>query len=296
MSDEIFSPTSNHQKGAPVGGVSSAETGEKIVLRVDPVTKRLLVDASITTSTGIMDGEAIDANNTGTLAMGTDGTNYQVLSVDSTGRLYVNINGTVTVQATNLDIRDLVYSQDSVAPYGSQNVVLQQKLTSNDLIVTLDGESVAVTNADITTIAGAIAGTEMQVDVLTLPAVTATNLDIRDLTSAQDSIAAVQSGAWSISVSSAISGISHGVATVTTAGTDVALAGSTACKKVVIQAQTDNTSLIAVGGSGVDATEATGTGVLLYPGDVFELEIDNLADIFIDSLVSGEGVRFTYFT
>jgi hypothetical protein len=93
-----------------------------------------------------------------------------------------------------------------------------------------------------------------------------------------------------------ITGIGHGVATVTTAGTDVALAGSTSCKRVVIQAQTDNTTGIAVGGSGVDATIATGTGIFLNPGDAFELETDNLADVFVDSLTNGEGVRYTYFT
>lgn len=93
-----------------------------------------------------------------------------------------------------------------------------------------------------------------------------------------------------------VTGIGHGVKTVTTAGTDVALAASTTCKKVDIQAQTDNTGLIAVGGSGVDATEATGTGLLLSAGDVYTLEIDNLADVYIDSTVSGDGVRFTYFT
>lgn len=93
-----------------------------------------------------------------------------------------------------------------------------------------------------------------------------------------------------------ITGIGHGVKTVTTAGTDEALAGSTTCKRVVIQAQTDNTSGVAVGATGVDATVATGNGVLLYAGDVFELEIDNLADVYVDSLVNGEGVRYTYFT
>jgi hypothetical protein len=93
-----------------------------------------------------------------------------------------------------------------------------------------------------------------------------------------------------------ITALGHGVTTVTTAGTDVALAASTACKRVVIQSQTDNTGLIAVGATGVDATEATGTGIILYPGDAFELETDNLADIFIDSTVNGEGVRYTYFT
>lgn len=96
--------------------------------------------------------------------------------------------------------------------------------------------------------------------------------------------------------SSYITGIGHGVTTVTTAGTDVALAASTACKRVTIQAQTDNTSAVAIGATGVDATIATGNGILLYPGDVFELDIDNLADIFVDSLVNGEGVRYVYFT
>ena len=93
-----------------------------------------------------------------------------------------------------------------------------------------------------------------------------------------------------------IMGIGHGVKTVTTAGTDVALAASTACKRVTIQAQTDNSSSIAIGGPGVDATISTGTGILLEPGDVFELEIDNLADVYVDALISGDGCRFTYFT
>jgi len=91
-------------------------------------------------------------------------------------------------------------------------------------------------------------------------------------------------------------GIGHGVKTVTTAGTDVVLAASTACKWVIIQAQTDNTSKIAVGATGVDATIATGTGILLDPGDVITILDDNLADIYLDSLVSGEGARYTYGT
>ena len=93
-----------------------------------------------------------------------------------------------------------------------------------------------------------------------------------------------------------VTGIVDGLKVVTTAGSHVALASSTACKKVDIQAQTDNTSVIAVGATGVDATVATGTGIILNAGDVYSLEIDNLNDVYIDSLVDGEGVRFTYFT
>jgi len=93
-----------------------------------------------------------------------------------------------------------------------------------------------------------------------------------------------------------ITGGADGVTTVSSAGNDVELASSTACKKVDIQAQTDNTGLIAVGFTGVDATEASGTGVILYAGDTYSLEIGNLNLIYIDSTVSGEGVRYTYFT
>lgn len=91
-------------------------------------------------------------------------------------------------------------------------------------------------------------------------------------------------------------GVGHGVTTVTTAGTDVALAGSTAAKWVTVQAQTDNTGWIAVGATGVDATEATGSGVLLDAGESITLPVDNLADVFIDSTVNGEGVRYVYGT
>ena len=93
-----------------------------------------------------------------------------------------------------------------------------------------------------------------------------------------------------------ITGGADGVTTVTTAGSHVELASSTVCRKVDIQAQTDNTGAIAVGFDAVDATIATGTGILLYAGDVYSLEISNLNLIYIDSTVSGEGVRYTYFT
>uniref|UniRef100_A0A6M3J9A1 Uncharacterized protein n=1 Tax=viral metagenome TaxID=1070528 RepID=A0A6M3J9A1_9ZZZZ len=92
-------------------------------------------------------------------------------------------------------------------------------------------------------------------------------------------------------------GIGHGVETVDAAGTDQPIVtSSTPAKVVIIQAQTDNTGAIAVGGSGVDATVATGTGVLLYAGDSITLEVDDLADVYIDATVINEGVRFTYLT
>ena len=52
---------------------------------------------------------------------------------------------------------------------------------SSPVVIASDQGAVAVSNAGITTIAGAVSGTEMQVDVLTMPTVTvtATNLDVQ---------------------------------------------------------------------------------------------------------------------
>lgn len=94
----------------------------------------------------------------------------------------------------------------------------------------------------------------------------------------------------------ATTGIGHGVKTVAVAGTDEAIAASTPAKWITIQAQTDNTGYIAVGATGVDATIATGTGVLLASGESITMPIDNLADVFIDATVSGDGARYTYGT
>lgn len=123
-----------------------------------------------------------------------------------------------------------------------------------------------------------------------------TDYGLEKLSAGTVELTAFQGGSWNVTTTHSTSGIGHGVKTVTTAGTDVALASSTSAKEVTIQAQTDNTGLIAVGATGVDATEATGTGVLLRAGDSITLDCDNLADIFIDSTVNGDGVRFTYLT
>lgn len=93
-----------------------------------------------------------------------------------------------------------------------------------------------------------------------------------------------------------ITTIADGRTTVTTAGTRVALASSTACKNVAITAITSNTGIVVVGGSTVVAALATRRGTPLYAGDTICFDIDNLADVFIDSTVNGEGVTFTYFS
>ena len=92
------------------------------------------------------------------------------------------------------------------------------------------------------------------------------------------------------------SGISDGRKVVTTAGTREALAASTACTKVVICAETDNTGVIVVGGTTCVASLATRRGIPLESGDTVTIEIDNLSKINLDSTVNGDGVTFTYYT
>lgn len=89
--------------------------------------------------------------------------------------------------------------------------------------------------------------------------------------------------------------IKDGRKVVTTAATRVALAASTTCKHVTITAETNNTDIVVVGGITVVAALATRQGTPLYPGDSYDLDIDNLADVYLDALVSTEGVTYTYF-
>ena len=93
-----------------------------------------------------------------------------------------------------------------------------------------------------------------------------------------------------------ITGIGDGRKTVTTAGSREALAGSTVAEVVIITAETDNTGYVVVGGATVVAALATRRGIPLNAGDSVTLEIDNLADVYLDVTISGEGVTFLYLT
>jgi hypothetical protein len=69
------------------------------------------------------------------------------------------------------------------------------------------------------------------------------------------------------------------------------LTSSTACKHVDLMAAIANTGIIYVGGSGV----AANTGIALYPGDVYSVDIDNLNDIYVVATVDGENIQYTYY-
>lgn len=92
--------------------------------------------------------------------------------------------------------------------------------------------------------------------------------------------------------------LKDGRKTVTTAGTREALvATSTPAKYCMLQAETDNTGIIAWGGSTVVATVLTRRGQALLAGDSSPwIPVDDLIDIYLDTTVNGDGVTYIYLT
>jgi hypothetical protein len=100
-----------------------------------------------------------------------------------------------------------------------------------------------------------------------------------------------------INTAATFSGISSGRKVVAVAGTAVALgATGTRIKKVVVTALMGNGDDIVIGGIDVVAALATRKGTPLMPGASIDVPLDDLANIYIDSVNSGDGVSFTYFT
>lgn len=135
MPDEALKPSPD---GGHVGGGLSDDANESIIaFRIDPVTKRLKVDAAIDAFTGVTDGEAVDNATTGTLILGTDGTNYQVVSTNSSGRLQVDIvsGGGGGTQYTEDDAA-------AVNPIGNMNLARRRDSLSSE--VSADGDNVAI--------------------------------------------------------------------------------------------------------------------------------------------------------
>lgn len=94
-----------------------------------------------------------------------------------------------------------------------------------------------------------------------------------------------------------IGGITSGRKTCGTAGTAERLVTTaTAAKYIIVTAERDNTNVVAVGGSGVIAATATCEGTPLYPGDSASFMIDDVMDVYLDSITNGEGVTYNYFT
>ena len=93
-----------------------------------------------------------------------------------------------------------------------------------------------------------------------------------------------------IDVAGPIDAVASGQKTISSAGTAETLATSTAIVSVTIKALAANTGNVYVGGSNVDDTN----GFVLAKGDTVSLDVDNLADVYLDVDTNGEGVSFIY--
>ena len=113
----------------------------------------------------------------------------RTVCVDASGHLQVDVltAPSVTVTATNLDIRDLTYATDSVTAYqgGTWSAGRTWTLASGtDSISAV--QSGAWNIGTVTTVTG----------ITNTVTVTATHLDIRHLNSTDDTVNAVESGTW----------------------------------------------------------------------------------------------------
>ena len=82
--------------------------------------------------------------------------------------------------------------------------------------------------------------------------------------------------------------------TVTNAGTREQLA-SQACKRVDIMALPTNTDIVCVGGTAVVAAVLTRNGIALSAGQTYSVSVNNTNLLWVDTVVSGEGVCYNYF-
>lgn len=73
-----------------------------------------------------------------------------------------------------------------------------------------------------------------------------------------------------------------------------ALASRTSCLWVRIEAETDNTGEITVGGKGVVGKLAERTGATLDKGEALTLTVGDLAQVWLDTTVNGDGVTYVY--
>lgn len=95
--------------------------------------------------------------------------------------------------------------------------------------------------------------------------------------------------------------IRDGRKTVTSAGTpERIVATNTPCKKVEITALESNTDVVVIGdstvvaGSSADAG-ATRRGTPLTPGQTYTIYVEDLYTLYVDAVVSGNGISYVYF-
>jgi len=88
-------------------GLSSVDGLSIATAYINPSTHRLLVDlnvSDVTAINGLKDGAVVDADTQGFMALGTDGSNYQVFKVETDGRITTSLGRTlISERISNTD-------------------------------------------------------------------------------------------------------------------------------------------------------------------------------------------------
>lgn len=152
---------------------------------------------SLTSKFGVVVFGVDNSGNAVSIPVGTNGVKVEASDLDIRDLVFatdkVDVSGSsVTVSATDLDIRDLAFATDKVDVSGSEVSLDSATLAA------LENITVSATDLDIRDLAFAtdkvdVSGSEVSLDSATLAAleditVSATDLDIRDLSHASDSV------------------------------------------------------------------------------------------------------------
>jgi hypothetical protein len=223
-------------------------------------------------------------------ALGGTDADYQPLITDASGRLHVAVGNTVTVSGTvtaNAGTGTLAVSAASLPlPAGAATAANQSTLIGHvdgieGLLTTID--------ADTGTLAGAVSGSEMQVDVVTQPARAATT----DTITAKLATDRIQDGTTALTpkfavITASSSGATEVVAAVTSKKIRVLRFSLSANGNVNVKFQSDNTPTDLTGLFYL--TQYGGAGAAFCPVGLFETVAGEALDINLSAAVAVGGV------
>jgi hypothetical protein len=253
----------------------------------------ITVDGTVTANLGSTDNAVLDA-------MVVDLAAIEVLLTSANTDHAANEALLITIDADTNSIKQALESTldvnvadvSALATHVKQDSIVSLLQLANvdhaaneALLITIDADTNAIKTA-VQILDNAISGSEMQVDVVAaLPAGT----------NAIGKLAA-NSGVdiGDVDVTSTVQPVGHGtVSHVAQNVTDSAVQlGSNACKHVDIMATIANAGTVYIGASGVSAT----TGIALYPGDVYSVDITNTNLLYTISTVSGDDINMVIYS
>jgi len=293
------------------------------VIRVDANTIKLAASPSDAELGVAVDITAAAGGGTHTLT----GFEMQIRALDVSISSPVTVSGSVTVSATDLDIRDLVFATDKVDVSGSTVELGATTLAALETITVLQGTSPWVVSAtdldirDLTHVSDSVKvgdGTDFlavnadgSINItdnggsLTVDAV---NLDIRDLVAATDSVSAhTKDGAGTSITSTLVSGkqgldvnvvnsidVDDGLAnTAIDAGAETVTTSSAAlitsplASRKYVYIYNNGNKAIFIGESGISAAQ----GFPVFPGNILDLRVGAAVAIHAVSDSGSQNIR-----